>query len=260
MRKPKNLTPPEDETKIYAENNLNEIVIAALLPYLEKIKKEGIKKSISNLLPEVDLDSFVLKKIRNQLSKRRTIELGKGLGRVDVQYRRRGIQIEPMGILRLLVKQITITDEQIIASFNSILNQIEKNYIEDTEYIIKKAGDIIAGISSIEIYKSKTSEEKTLRDLTLLILLNYYQKAKKLPDWAKPALDNLGNSKFIKEWINLLTEHVLIVISNMSDDIFLDYKVTFDSMLVRIFLNKKTNRGQLSRLFKMFNIDLGKID
>ena len=258
MRKAKE-EPSENKIKIHTESNLSEIVITAMLPYLEKIKKIGVKKSISNLLPEIDLDSFVLKKIKNQLSRRRTVELGKGLGRVDVQYRRDGIQIEPMGILRFLIKKITITDEQIIDSFDSILNQIEKNYIEDTRYITEKTRDIIAKISSTEIYKPKTSEEKTLRDLTLLILLNYYQKTNEIPQWTNSALENLGDGKFIKEWLNLLTEYVLTIIAKMSDDIFLDYKVTFDSKLLRIFLNKKTNRGQISKLFKMFNIDLAKI-
>ena len=87
---------------------ISKVIIDSLKPFLEKIKKVGLKKSIGALFPGKDADAFVLKKIKNQLAKKRAIELGKNLGRLEVQYRFDGIQIEPCGILRFLIKKITI--------------------------------------------------------------------------------------------------------------------------------------------------------
>ena len=88
---------------------ISKVIIDSLKPFLEKIKKVGLKKSIGALFPGKDADAFVLKKIKNQLAKKRAIELGKNLGRLEVQYRFDGIQIEPCGILRFLIKKITIS-------------------------------------------------------------------------------------------------------------------------------------------------------
>ena len=159
----------------YQGGRLSEVVINSLKPLLMKIKDIGIKKSIENILPGIDADEFVLSKIKNQLVKRREIELENGLGRLSVQYRYDGIQIECAGLIRLLVNKITITDEQIIKSFDNILSQIEEKYILDDKYILSKIDEIVLSLSETEIYKPETSEEKTLYDLAMLILINYYK-------------------------------------------------------------------------------------
>ncbi len=240
----------------YKGGKLSEIIIVSLKPFLEKIKLNGIKKSIKNLLPGVDPDKFVLKKIKNQLEKRRGVELGKGMGRADIQYRYDGIQIEFAGVIRFLIKSITITDEQIIKSFDSILNQIEEKYILDDSYIIEKIDDIVHHLSDMEIYKPKNSEEKTLFDLATLILLNYYKASNKMPGWIEPALANIGKGEFIEKWIEILADYISEVISKVSEDIFFDFKVTFDSVMIRTFLNKKTNKGQISRVLNLFDINV----
>lgn len=249
----------KDQNSDYKGGKLSEIIIVSLRPFLEKIKSNGIKKSIKNLLPGTDPDQFVLKKIKNQLVKRRGIELGKGLGRADIQYRYDGIQIEFVGVLRFLIKRITITDSQIIKSFDSILTQIEEKYILDDSYIIKKIDDIILHLSDTGIYRPKTSEEKTLYDLATLILLNYYKTSSDMPGWIKPAITNIGKGEFIEKWIKILTEYISEVIAKVSEDIFVDFKVTFDSVMVRTFLNKKTNKGQISRMLHLFNINVKEI-
>ena len=77
----------DDKLEKYHGGKLSEVVINSLKPFLEKIKLYGIKKTIEDFIPEVQLDKFVLRKIKTQLKKRRGIELGKGLGMVFVQYR-----------------------------------------------------------------------------------------------------------------------------------------------------------------------------
>ncbi len=243
----------------YLGGKISEIVINALKPFIEKIKIKGIKKSVEDLIPGMSADKFVIEKIRYQLCKRRGIELGHGLGRADVQYRRRGIQIEFFGILRLFVKKITITDKQIISSFDSIITQIEKKYISDDDYITNKVDEIIYSLSVTKIYKPKTSEEKTLYDLAMLILLNYYKSSDEIPKWIEPALTNIGKGKFIEKWIDILIEYISGVTAQLSEGIFFDFKVTFDSVLIRSVLNKKTNKGQISHLLRMFDVNLREI-
>ena len=248
-----------EKTLEYKGGKLSKIVIESLRPFIDKIKRTGVKKSIENLIPGINADEFVLKKIKHQLCKRRGIQLSGGLGRVDVQYRYDGIQIEFFGILRFFVKRITITDEQIIKSFDSIINQIEKKYILDDSYIINKTDTIICSLSDTQIYKPKTSEEKTLYDLAMLILLNYYKSSDDIPKWIEPALRNIAKGEFIEKWIDILVEYISEVIAQVSEEIFFDFKVTFDSVVVRSILNKKTNRGQLSHLLGMFDINIKEI-
>ena len=243
----------------YKCGKLSEVVIASLRSFLGKIEKNGLKKTIEIFMPGVDLDDFVLQKIRNQMKKRRAIELKKGLGRIDIQYRRNGIQIEPAGFLRTFIKRITITDEQIIRSFNDIVFQVESRYICDDNYIIGKIDEIIFELSKTGIYTPKNSEEKTLYDFAMLIIANYFQDKNDVPKWISPAIKSLESSDFIEKWIEFLTDNVSEIIAQVSENIFFDFKFTFDSFWIRTFLNRKTNKGQLSELIKMFDIDIKSI-
>ena len=245
--------------KNYKGGKISEIVISSVMPFLNKLKKNGIKKILGEFLPGIDINNFVLEKIKNQLSKRRAVELGKGLGRVYIQYRFDGIQVEPCGVLRFLIKKITITDDQILKSFDDILDQIEEKYIKNSDYIISEIDDIIFNLSETEIYKPKTSEQKNLYDLAVFILANYYESFEEKPAWLTGAFENIKKGKFIKKWIEFLAEYISELISEVSENIFINFKVTFDSYLIRTFLNKKTNRGQISKMIKLFNIDVKKI-
>ena len=245
-----------NDTSDYQGGKLSEVVINSLKPFLKKIKDIGIKKSIENILPSINADEFVLSKIKNQLVKRREIELENNLGRLSVQYRYDGIQIECAGLIRLLVNKITITDEQIIKSFDNILSQIEEKYISNNEYILSKVDEIVLSLSETEIYKPKTSEEKTLYDLAMLILINYYKNEEKKPHWLNAALTNISRGTFIKKWIEILAEYISETISAVSEQVFLDFKITFDSFFVRTFLNKITNKGQISAVLDIFKINI----
>ncbi|MBR2578707.1 MAG: metallophosphoesterase [Clostridia bacterium] len=243
----------------YKCGKLSEVVIDSLRAFLGKIKQNGLKKTVEMFMPGIKLDEFVLQKIRNQMKKRRAIELKKGLGRIDVQYRRNGIQIEPVGFLRTLIKRITITDDQIIRSFNNIVFQIEDCYIYDDNYIVSKIDEIIFELSKTGIYTPKNSEEKTLYDFAMLIIANYFRDKSEVPKWISPALKSLESSNFIEKWIEFLTDNVSEIIAQVSENIFFDFKFTFDSFWIRTFLNRKTNKGQLSELIKMFDIDIKSI-
>ncbi len=245
----------------YKCGKLSQMVTSLLRTFLKKVNEIGLKETIQKMLPDSDIDSFVVGKLRNQLQKRRMIKLKKGLGRVYIQYRRNGIQVEPSGLLRTFIKRITITDEKIIRSLNDIISQIENKYIKDDNYIVSKVDDIMYELSQTGIYKPSTPEEKNLYDLIMLILANYYGLLSNddVPSWILPALKEIQKGEFLESWLEVFAQYITEVITQMSENIFFDFKVTFDSAIVRGFLNHKTNKGQLSGLIDMMGIDVGSI-
>ena len=243
----------------YRGGKLSKIVVDAIIPYIERLNEYGIKNYIAKVIPGGDLDYFTITKIKNFLSVRRSIKLGKGFGRVYVQYRRGGVRIEPAGLIRSVIKMITITDRQIFDIFNDILFQIQDKYIKNPEYIINKIDNIILDLSDSGIYKPETSEEKTLYDLVLLILLSHYKVIDDVPHWIEPALYNLEKAEFIQRWIESFVTYISSILSNISENVFLNFKVTFDSILLRTLLNRKTNKGQISKMLKILDININTI-
>lgn len=243
----------------YRGGKLSKIVVDSIIPYIKRLNEYGIKNWIAKVIPGSDLDHVAIMKIKNFLSVRRSIKLGKGLGRVYVQYRRGGVRIEPAGLIRSVIKMITITDRQIFDIFNDILFQIQDKYIKNPEYIINKVDNIIVDLSDTGIYKPETSEEKTLYDLVLLILLNHYKVINDIPQWIEPALYNLEKAEFIERWIESFVTYISSILSNISENIFLNFKVTFDSILLRTLLNRKTNKGQISKMLKILDININTI-
>ena len=189
----------------------------------------------------VNLDKFVLEKIKIQLSKHRFVDLNnKKLGKIGIQYRYDGIQIEPVGVLGFLIKKITINDNQIISSFDNILEQIEQKYISNTEYIVQKIDEIVYDLSFSGVYKPQNSEEKTLYDLAMILLANYYNDDKNVPEWFEHAMQNLQKNEFILRYIDYFVEFISEIIAQVSENIFFDFKILCKSKWLRIFLNKKT--------------------
>ena len=225
------------------------------------MKSQSLKNIVVNLVPKiVNLDKFVLEKIKIQLSKHRFVDLNnKKLGKIGIQYRYDGIQIEPVGVLGFLIKKITINDTKIINSFDNILEQIEQKYISNTEYIIQKIDEIVYDLSFSGVYKPQNSEEKTLYDLAMILLANYYNDDKNVPEWFEHAMQNVQKNEFILRYIDYFVEFISEIIAQVSENIFFDFKILCKSKWLRIFLNKKTNRGQISKLLEFLNINIKKI-
>ncbi len=238
------------------ENRLSKAVERILRPYLGKIKSEGLKNKISKVLIDKNIDFFILNQVKRHLLNKRVINLGRKLGMVDVQYKRGGIQFDFCGLARLLVKKIVITDDQILYITDNIINQAQEKYINNPDYIIEKMSKILNELSSTGIYKPESPEEKTIYDLALLITANYYKNEEKCPVWVKGAIENLKKGDFIEDWIETILEHICTVISNMSENLYIDFKITFDSFILRSVFKKKTNNGQISKILEILKIDV----
>ena len=242
-----------------SKNQLNEIIVRILKPYLEKIKSEGLRNRISRFIFNNNIDRLIIEQVKKRLSSKKVIHLGKGLGLVDVQYQRNGIQLDFCGFSRLIFKRITIADSQILHIADSIISQAEEKYIKNPDYIIERIKKILDRLSGTEIYKPSTNEEKTMYDLALLIILNYYKNEEERPGWVKSAIENLKKGDFIEDWIETILEHIYSVVSNISENLYVDLGITFDSLILRAIFNKKTNNGQISKFLSLMGIDIKKL-
>jgi predicted phosphodiesterase len=229
-----------------------------LEPFLKKIKDCGLGQGLSSLLPGFDVEKFVIKKIKGIVLNKREVELGRFLGKVEIFYLK-GIVLEPVGLVGLMFKNIVIPEERILQIFRDILGQIDKKYFSD-DYIPQKINSILKRLSEDEIYVPENLEDKTLFDLLVLILFNYYMTTGEVqPQWFVDARKKSERQEFARDCINFLIDTLLKVFKNLSENIYLDYSITFDSPLLRTFLNRKTNNGQLNKILEILGVDFQKI-
>lgn len=240
---------------------LNDVILKSIMPYINKIKENGLKYQINKGMKNVDFDEKIILLLKKHLSPTKIVEISPLLGSVTIQYRNEKIYIYPSGIIGLAVNEINIDKSQLLMSVDDIIDQLEKKYITNVSYINMKFRDILVNLCDKGVYKPETAEEKTIYDLLVLILLYNDRKTSNLPDWLKPALNSLKRADLIKDLINSIVDFITSMISTISENIYLDLRLALDSKLVRITLNKKTNKGQISGLLSVLGIDINeKID
>ncbi|MDR1240693.1 MAG: metallophosphoesterase [Oscillospiraceae bacterium] len=236
-------------------NETEEIIKSFLVPFLKKIKKNGIKLSVEKILPGFNVNNFLIEKVRRALKFKKKLNLGR-LGYVNIYYSGE-IILEPVGLACLAVKNIAVTDEKILAVFDDILNQIEFNFLYDETYLSNKINKVLSNLNKTEFYSFGTSEERTLYDFFVFILIRYYKHTnKESPNWFKNIVKNISRKEFARDCLNFFSENSFKAFEKISENIYFDYKVAFDSWILRFFLNKKTNRGQISKLLNLFKLDL----
>lgn len=236
---------------------VNRIIEETFLPYVEQIKKTGLKEQISLRVPGLDIDRKLIDMVKKHLAPVREIELGKRIGRATVSYRNGKIIIKLSGTFALFINEITVTDNQIIAAFDSVLEQIQKKYIDDLSFIKSRVSYIIRNLSNTGLYKPKTSKEKTLYDLILLVFLNYdFKREERVPEWIKVALDNLEKEEITNSLLLTIRDHVSMIATVISENTYIDLKRAIDSRIVRVTLSKKTNKGQISGFLDLAGINI----
>ncbi|MDR1364014.1 MAG: metallophosphoesterase [Oscillospiraceae bacterium] len=234
---------------------LEKIIKDSFVPFLEKVQENGIKLSIEKILPGFVVNDFIIEKTKRSLKFEKKLNLGK-LGYANIYYRD-SIIIEPVGIVKLIVKNFEITNEKIIAVFDNILEQIEQNFLQNKDYILLKFNKVLTNLTEIGFYTCSTSEEKTIYDFLLVIIFKHYRYTNsEFPDWFKDAIKNVGRKAFAQDCLNFFAENLFQAIKKIIDSVYFDYEMIFDSLILRFFLNKKTNYGQISKILHFFNIDL----
>ncbi|GMB10877.1 MAG: metallophosphoesterase [Candidatus Improbicoccus devescovinae] len=239
--------------------HVNKIINNLLVNLLNKIKNYDINSEFSSIFPGLNINNFIIKKIKKMFRFKKKITLGSILGDINIYYQN-GILIEPIGLARIAVKNVVITEKKILLTITNIFDQIRKKYFSNQDYVIKKVNIILTKLSQKEIYNPGNSKEKSLLDLVSLILLNYYNiSGDDSPDWLKNVIDNIDKKDIAQDFIDFFIENITNALEKISKNVYFDYKVTLDSGLLRWILNKKTNKGQISKLLSIFNFDLTKI-
>ncbi len=244
-------------------NDLLSSIIADLFsniitPHVKKIQKIGLKQYIEKDFIGSSLNDIFLLQIKRHLSASRNIKLGSGLGRASIQYRNNMIQINLTGAAAFVISEITITDSQLIAAVDDVINQFQEKYIDDLSYLYLKIEEVVDQLSKTGIYKPLTSREKTLYDLVILMLMKKYKDKKSSPVWIKEAIGKFKRADVIKDLIGSIVDQVTSIAENISQNLYLNLKLTLDSGLLRITLNRKTNNGQIAGFFNLFGVDIDK--
>lgn len=235
---------------------INSIILKTISPYINEIRRHGLKDQIKKRIPHIDFDKKIISLIEKHFSATRNIQLGHGIGMVNIQYKKGNIHINPTGTAGLMIKEIMISDDQILSAIDDVIDQFESQYIDDTTYLMSKINEMLITLSKTDIYKPCSNEEKTIYDMILLILFSYYKKEDLVPDWVKHALNNFEQDTIIKHLISCVVDQISMIATNVTENIYVDLKLAFDSRILRITLNKKTNNGQISGLLNILGIDI----
>lgn len=256
MRKFKFKSSKQDTNSCLTDEWIDKLVFDIVMPYIQRVQQRGLKNEIIDKVPYWDPDKMVIAALSKKLKAAKNIELGFGIGRITVQYRNGGVVIRPSGTAGWIMKEINIPDRKIIATVDDIIDQFQKKYIDDPTYITDRVREVIFNLSHEGIYKPKTKEEKTIYDLVILILVTYYTDSENTPIWLESAISNLEQVNIIESLLDLIIKHISSILGNISQNLYLNFKLVLDSWLVRLALNKKTNHGQLAGLLDLCNLDI----
>ena len=237
-----------------------QIIRASLGPFVQKIRKYGIKKSIEKKFPGIDLKKFIVSKIQRSLRLVKSVRISRKLGKFNIYYKDNAVHIDCVGLVSFFVSQIIISDDKIIKSVDDMLEQIQDIFIKDENCLINKVNKVLIKLTQKEFISNRDFGEKNLYDLVICILLNYYSTANVgLPDWLIYAISSINEMDLARDFVYFVSDVIVRSFNNLSDNVYLNYDIILDSRILRFLLNKKTNQGKISDLLKIFKLDFEKI-
>lgn len=240
------------QQKLYPETLFNNMANGMLRPILAEIGEQGIRPWLAENLPEVDIDSLVLEAIPSLLEGGMDIELGTGIGRVHVEYRNGGIQLQPSGTAGL-IGDMTITDAQILRLVDDVLAKIETRYIDNPDYLLGEIDKIVTKVSNTGV-ASLDADEKTIYDLVFVCLTGHYAGCENPPEWVDEALAYIEQGDIITELINGLVDDLMPVIDNILSNTSIDTGIAF-SGLWKTAIDSVTDDGNLKETLNTFGFD-----
>ena len=238
----------------------NEVLRRFLVPFFRQMKKLGIKSCIERMMPGFYINDFIIKKVKKSLRLVKSIDLGRFLGKINIYYKSNSIFLDFVGLIGLFINQITISNEKIIEISQDIFGQIEDVFLDDEDYFIRKIDNILHKLSRKERVIVSDTKDKSIYDFIIMVLFYYYNSIESdFPDWFKEACKNLKRTEFAKDFLNFFIEILISTFNEISKNIYVNYEILFASRVVKFFLNKNTNKGKLSEILLLFNIDLRQI-
>lgn len=237
------------QQKLYPETLFNNMANGMLRPILQEIGEQGIRPWLAENLPEVDIDALILGAVPGLLEGGMEIELGTGIGRVHVEYRNGGIQLQPSGTAGL-IGDMTITDAQILRLVDDVLGKVEARYIDDPDWLLQQVDDIVTKVSNTGV-DSLTAEEHTIYDLVFVCLTGHYAGCENPPSWVGDALAYIQQGDIITELIDGLLDDLMPVVNDILSNTSIDTGIAF-SGLWKTAIDSVTDDGNLKATLETF--------
>ena len=241
------------QQKLYPETLFNNMARGVLGPMLEQIGDTGLRPWLSSTLPDVDIDSAIIDLVRSALVDGMDIELGTGIGRVHISYRNGGIQLEPSGTAGALLRDVTITDAQIVRLVNDLLDKIETKYIDNPDWLLGEVDRIVTKVSNTGV-DGLTPTEHTLYDLVFVVLTGHYAGAENPPSWVADALAYIESGQIVENLVNTLIDELMPVIDTLLADNSLDTGIAFSGTWKTV-IDSLTDDGNLKSTLGLFGLD-----
>ncbi len=240
------------QQKLYPETLFNNMANGMLRPVLQEIGEQGLRPWLAENLPDVDIDALVLDAVPDLLEGGMDIELGTGIGRVHVEYRNGGIQLQPSGTAGL-IGDMTITDAQILRLVDDVLNKIEARYIDNPDWLLGKVDEIVTKVSNYGL-TSLDAEEKTIYDLVFVILTGHYAGAENPPAWVADAVATIRQGDIFQSLINDLLDSLMPIVNDVLANTSIDTSIAF-SGLWKTAIDAVTDDGNLKETLDTFGFD-----
>lgn len=237
------------QQKLYPETLFNNMANGMLRPILQEIGEQGIRPWLAENLPEVDIDALVLDAVPGLLEGGMDIELGTGIGRVHVEYRNGGIQLQPSGTAGL-IGNMTITDAQILRLVDDVLGKVEARYIDNPDWLLQQVDNIVTKVSNTGV-ASLDADEKTIYDLVFVCLTGHYAGCENPPSWVGDALAYIEQGDIITELIDGLLDDLMPVVDDILSNTSIDTGIAF-SGLWKTAIDSVTDDGNLKATLETF--------
>lgn len=240
------------QQKLYPETLFNNMANGMLRPVLQEIGEQGLRPWLAENLPDVDIDALVLDAVPDLLEGGMDIELGTGIGRVHVEYRNGGIQLQPSGTAGL-IGDMTITDAQILRLVDDVLDKIETRYIDNPDWLLGKVDEIVTKVSNYGL-TSLDADEKTIYDLVFVILTGHYSGAENPPAWVADAVATIRQGDIFNTLINDLLNDLMPIVNDVLANTSIDTSIAF-SGLWKTAIDAVTDDGNLKETLDTFGFD-----
>lgn len=255
---------------LYGKNMITNMVVGTLRPMMKKIGTQGITNYLATAMPDLDIESTVIGALKTAFATPMTIT--GSLYTVQVQYSNGSLEIKGIGGAATVLGKKTITNDQIMAVVNDLLNQVGKQYLSNPEYLAgwgrngKTPGVIKTLADDLSAMKvgNDNGTDKTLVDLVSLLMTNHLAGHETEPAWMSQAETNIAGGNLIKDVINLVVERVAPeqgngILDHITSTLTINWSLAGLSGLWLTALNAMTGNGNLKSTLDAFGFNAAKI-
>ena len=101
---------------------------------------------------------------------------------------------------------------------------------------MNKINKVLIKLTEKEFYATSDFGEKSLYDLVLCILFNYYYSAEvEFPEWLTIALKKVDEVNLGRDFIDFLSDTLIRTFDSLSENIYINYDIIFDSKILKFY-------------------------